>query len=284
VADRARLDYLESSVANLLAGLHNNDLPPAPAPATAPSIAPLAAPVVAPVTAPHPATTAFTNTATPALSDPPTIQRLGQVRFDNSPEVNFISPHSYSSRPETISPSREYDAGRGGKHKDNEKEAEERLASATRDGFEPPFQALVYQPSVWQNREGSKRSSPLPDEQPVHPSSMPAWGVRDEPVTSGVIDLATARILYTLSVLRRPSLHLPHFMSDHVADVWALVLWITATPFCPLSTSHFPTHSPQSSAIRRSSLQSWQSPPGSTYVTRPHRTSWTLMFLRPSPI
>jgi hypothetical protein len=53
---------------------------------------------------------------------------------------------------------------------------------------------------------------------------MPQWGVRDEPVTSGVIDLDTARTLYTLSVIRRPSLHLPNFMSDHAADVWALVL------------------------------------------------------------
>ncbi|KAJ5814476.1 hypothetical protein N7474_006253 [Penicillium riverlandense] len=203
VAARARLEYLESRVANPLAGLHEpgasgTDLLPAPTaapartPATAPSIAPLAAPVVAPVTAPAPA-------ATPALlstSGPPMTQGLGQVRFGNSPEVNLISPHSYSSRPETISPSREYGAGGSGKHKDNEEEAKERLASATRDGFEPPFQALVYQPSVWENREGSKRSSPLPDE-PVHPARMPLWGVRDEPVTSGVIDLDTARTLYT---------------------------------------------------------------------------------------
>ncbi|KOS47919.1 hypothetical protein ACN38_g1123 [Penicillium nordicum] len=227
VAAGARLEYLESRVANLLAGLDEpgasgaDPLPapaaaPAPTPATAPSIAPLAAPVAAPVTAPAPAlapaadlpvpapptydATAFTNTATSALlstSGPPTTQGLGQVRFGNSPEVNLISPHSYSSRPETISPSREYDAGGRREHKDNEEEAEERLASATRDRFEPPFQALVYQPSVWENREGSKRSSPLPDEQPVRPAPMPQWGVRDEPVTSGVIDLDTARTLYT---------------------------------------------------------------------------------------
>ena len=175
VAAGARLEYLESRVANLLAGLDEpgasgaDRLPapaaaPAPTPATAPSIAPLAAPVVAPVTAPAPApaaalpapgpptydTTAFTNTATPALlstSGPPTTQGLGQVRFGNSPEVNLISPHSSSSQPKTISPSRQYDAEGRGKHKDNE-EAEERLASATRDGFEPPFQALVYQVSL----------------------------------------------------------------------------------------------------------------------------------------
>ncbi|KAJ5979535.1 hypothetical protein N7501_002877 [Penicillium viridicatum] len=222
VAAGPRLEYLESRVANL-AGLDEPgasvaDLLPAPAaapaptPATAPSRAPLAPPVVAPVTAPAPAaaltapgpptynTTAFTNTATPALlstSGHPTTQGLGQVRFGNSPEVNLISPHSYSSRPETISPSREYDAGGRGTHRDNQEEAEERLASATRDRFEPPFQALVYQPSVWENREASKRSSPLPDEQPVHPTRMTQWGIRDEPVTSGVIDLDTARILYT---------------------------------------------------------------------------------------
>jgi hypothetical protein len=176
VAAGARLEYLESRVANLLAGLDEPgasgaDLVPAPAaapaptPATAPSIAPLAAPVVAPTApaaaaaaaalpAPGPSTydtTAFTNTATPALlcpCGPPTTRGLGQVRFGNSPEVNLILPHSYSSRPETISPSREYDAGGRGKHKDNEVEPEERLASATRDRFEPPFQALVYQVSL----------------------------------------------------------------------------------------------------------------------------------------
>jgi hypothetical protein len=170
VAAGARLEYLESRVANLLAGLDEPgtsgaDLLPAPAPtpAIAPSIAALAAAVVAPVTAPAPAaalpapgpptydTAAFPDTATPALlstSGPPTTQGLGQVRFGNSPEVNLISPHSYSSRPETISPSREYDAGGRGKHQDTEEEAEERLASATRDGFEPPFQPLVYQVSL----------------------------------------------------------------------------------------------------------------------------------------
>lgn len=181
VAAGARLEYLESRVANLLAagGLHEpgasgNDLLPAsaaapsPTPATAPSIASLAAPVVAPVTTPAPGrapaaaalpaprpptydTTAFTNTTTPALlstSGPPSTQGLGQVRFGDSPEVNLISPHSYSTRPETISPSEEYDAAGRGKHKDNEEEAEERLASATRGGFEPPFQPLVYQVSL----------------------------------------------------------------------------------------------------------------------------------------
>ncbi|KAH7090833.1 hypothetical protein FB567DRAFT_300647 [Paraphoma chrysanthemicola] len=55
VAAKARLEYLESSVANLLAGLHNpstNGSDLMPAPATAPSIDPLAAPVLAPVAAP----------------------------------------------------------------------------------------------------------------------------------------------------------------------------------------------------------------------------------------
>ncbi|KAJ5378891.1 hypothetical protein N7509_012010 [Penicillium cosmopolitanum] len=220
VAAGARLEYLESRVPNLLAGLDEPGASgangAAPTPPPAPSLAPLAAPVVAPATAPAAAlpapgpptydTTAFTNTATiPLLSTtgPRTTQGLGQVRFGNSPEINLISPHSYSSRPETISPSREYDAGSRGKHKDNEEEAKERLASATRDGFEPPLSgagipvADSTKPSVWENREGSKRNSPLPDEQPVHPAPMPQWGVRDEPVTSGVIDLDTARTLYT---------------------------------------------------------------------------------------
>jgi hypothetical protein len=166
VAAGVRLEYLESRVADLLAGLDEHgasgaDLLPAPAAAPAPTPAPARALARAPARAPAAAlpasgpstydTTAFTNTATPALlcpSGPPTTRGLGQVRFGNSPEVNLISPHSYSSRPETISPSREYDAGGRGKHKDNEVEAEERLASATRDRFEPPFQALVYQVSL----------------------------------------------------------------------------------------------------------------------------------------
>jgi hypothetical protein len=159
--DGARLEYLENRAGLDEPGASGADL--LPAPATAASLAPLAAPVVTPVTAAVSAaalpvsgppiynTTGFTNTATLALhstSGPPTIQGLAQVRFGNPPEINLISPHSYSSQPETISPSREYGAGGHGKHKDNEEEAEERLASATRDGFEPPFQALVYQVSL----------------------------------------------------------------------------------------------------------------------------------------
>lgn len=144
-----RLECLESRVANLLAGL---DEPGASAanPLPAPAAAPAAGPPTHDTTASHD-TTAFTDTAPPALlstSGPPTTQGLGQVRFGNSPEVNLISPHSYSSRPETISPSRECDAAGRGNHKDNKEEAEERLASATRDGFNPPFQALVYQVSL----------------------------------------------------------------------------------------------------------------------------------------
>lgn len=142
-APGGRLESLENRVAGLLAGLHK-----VPTPAAAPFI-PLPAPVTAPAATYD--TTPFTNPATSALlstSDPPTTQGLGQVRFDNSPQVNFISPHSYSSQPETTSPSAEHDAGPHGKHNHSEEEAEERLASATRDGFEPPFQALVYQVSL----------------------------------------------------------------------------------------------------------------------------------------
>lgn len=105
------------------------------------------------VTAPVPVSaatyddTTFANAALPDLlhtSDTPTTQ----VRFNKSPEVNFISPHSYSSRQETSSLPRECESGWHGKHKRKDEEAEERLASATRNGFEPPFQALVYQVSL----------------------------------------------------------------------------------------------------------------------------------------
>ena len=111
IAAEGRLEYLESRVANLLAASLGPDVLPAPPAASTPAI--------------------------PALlstSDPPPTQGLGQVRFGNSPEVNFISPYSYSTHTETISPDN-----------DNEEEAAKRLASATRDGFKPPFQALVYQ-------------------------------------------------------------------------------------------------------------------------------------------
>lgn len=144
--------------------------------------------------------------------------------FDNAPAVNFFSPISYSSRAETISPSK--DADDGGR-KDHEAEAREMLASATRDGFDPPFRALVYQVNLshplsllievwysltWASHRSGRTAKvqsgarPLPDEHPVHPTRMPQWGARDDPVTSGVIDLATARTLYTLSMDRRPSL------------------------------------------------------------------------------
>ncbi|OAG13414.1 hypothetical protein CC77DRAFT_1026712 [Alternaria alternata] len=215
-AARASLVRLEDSVTNLLAGLQNTgtngtDLFPAltAAPATVSSTVPVTAPAPAPAPPPlEPSSyhaTALTSTATTALlstSDPLTTQGLGHVRFGDSPEVNFISPHSYSSRTETTSPSGEHDVRTGNEHRDNE--GEERLASATKDGFGPPFQSLVYQPSVWENRERSKQNSPLPEPR-VHSARMPPWGVRDEPVSSGVIDLALARTLYTLSVVRRPS-------------------------------------------------------------------------------
>ncbi|CAN9403101.1 unnamed protein product [Alternaria alternata] len=210
-AARASLVRLEDSVTNLLAGLQNTgtngtDLFPAltAAPATVSSTVPVTAPAPAPAPPPlEPSSyhaTALTSTATTALlstSDPLTTQGLGHVRFGDSPEVNFISPHSYSSRTETTSPSGEHDVRTGNEHRDNE--GEERLASATKDGFGPPFQSLVYQPSVWENRERSKQNSPLPEPR-VHSARMPPWGVRDEPVSSGVIDLALARTLYTFFV------------------------------------------------------------------------------------
>ncbi|CAN9241101.1 unnamed protein product [Alternaria alternata] len=211
-AARASLVRLEDSVTNLLAGLHNTgttngtDLLPAPtaAPATVSPVVPItaSAPALPPLGLSTYHGTALTTTATPPLlsePDPPTARGLGQVRFGDSPEVNFISPHSYSSQTETTSPSREHDARTASQHKDNENEGEERLASATKDGFGPPFQALVYQPSVWENRERSKQNSPLP-EPPTHPARMPPWGVREEPVSSGVIDFAMARTLYTFFV------------------------------------------------------------------------------------
>ena len=112
---RASLVRLEDSVTNLLAGLQNTgtngtDLFPAlnAAPATVSSVVPVTAPAPVPTLPPlaplAPSSyhaTAQTNTATPALlftSHPITTQELGHVRFGDSPEVNFISPHSYSSR------------------------------------------------------------------------------------------------------------------------------------------------------------------------------------------
>jgi hypothetical protein len=140
----------------IVTGTNGTDLFPAltAAPATVSSTVPVTVPAPAPAPPPlEPSSyhaTALTNTATPALlstSDPLTTQGLGHVRFGDSPEVNFISPHSYSSRTETTSPSGEHDARTGDEHRDNE--GEERLASATKDGFGPPFQSLVYQVSMF---------------------------------------------------------------------------------------------------------------------------------------
>lgn len=155
------------SAANLLAGLHKpstTGINPQSASSAAPPMTSFAGSADHPVTAPAHASasgatlltyglstngnTASINAATPAslsTSDHPMTHGLNQVRFGASPEVNYISPHSYSSRPETISPARGHDAAGPEKPKDNDEEAEKRLASATKDGFEPPFQPLVYQ-------------------------------------------------------------------------------------------------------------------------------------------
>ncbi|CAN9282759.1 unnamed protein product [Alternaria alternata] len=217
-AARASLVRLEDSVTNLLAGLQNTgtngtDLFPAltAAPDTVSSTVPVTAPAPAPAPPLEPSSyhaTALTNTATPALlstSDPLTTQGLGHVRFGDSPEVNFISPHSYSSRTETTSPSGEHDVRTGNEHRDNE--GEERLASATKDGFGPPFQSLVYQ------RYPSLFSAILAISARFYLRSSSKAHIMDSHVPKALAEIAESHLAHTL--LRK---------KHTLADVQAILL------------------------------------------------------------
>lgn len=75
------------------------------------------------------------------------------------------------------------------------------VASQIGEGYSAPFQALTYQPGLWENREQSRRGSP----QPGAPSRDEAWpvfeskaGPRDDPISTGIIEEAQAVTLFTL--------------------------------------------------------------------------------------
>lgn len=77
----------------------------------------------------------------------------------------------------------------------NKNSPEDRLAAAgqTGEGY-APFQPLTYQPTVWVNREQSRRSSPQPGQsrdetwQPFEAKAGP----KDDPLSTELVDLPTA--------------------------------------------------------------------------------------------
>lgn len=153
---KARLEHLESSVANLLAGLQNFD---SGGPQSFDAVPSGSVPTLSNPPLPHVAETCdygsfstlpYDTDTLPQMRESPNTQEMGQVRFGNSPEVNFISPYSQSSIHGLTPPTTERKETGGKSRRRKGEEAEERLASATKDTFEPPFRALTYQVSlVW---------------------------------------------------------------------------------------------------------------------------------------
>jgi hypothetical protein len=101
--------------------------------------------------------------------------------------------------------------------------AEERLAAVTESTFDPPFKALVYQvsffpslrrvladvlqPSVWDNREQSRRNSPQPSAGTLSRDELSGNGYerrfgreRDDPVNTGLVDLPMAETLFSFFI------------------------------------------------------------------------------------
>ncbi len=151
---KARLEHLESRVANLLAGLKpeesgSSSLPPAPAPLVTQAPAP-----------PSPGTGTtwpFNYDSSAFMNDPvqlpsqlpgsPTPIGQRQVTFDNSPGVTFVSSYSPFNLSDATNSTRTHDEGKEGRKK-KDMGPEERLASLTTNGFEAPFKALVYRVSA----------------------------------------------------------------------------------------------------------------------------------------
>ncbi|WVR05443.1 hypothetical protein IAU60_002459 [Kwoniella sp. DSM 27419] len=205
----ARLEQLESSVANLLAGLAGGTSYPtgellhtfdptqrrangfqAEPQATSHASHPPWAPHIPPPTHTRPidpprmgshSTGIPSGTIAPSPDDPAV---HNHVRFTSSPNIALIpqqSPSAFSSAGTGPSPASAAMVGSGPpgdllnqpRRRSKGQKAAERLATATEGDFdEAPFKALVYQPAVWDNREQSRRNSP----QPSQPQS------RDEPL------------------------------------------------------------------------------------------------------
>jgi hypothetical protein len=101
------------------------------------------------------------------------------VRFDPSPTESMTAISNAS----------------GSRKKDT---PETRLIVASQGAA--PFQPLTYQPSLWENREQSRRSTPAPG---IPPSRDESWGVfearagpRDDPVTEGYIDSEMSEVMF----------------------------------------------------------------------------------------
>ncbi|WRT67431.1 uncharacterized protein IL334_004402 [Kwoniella shivajii] len=259
----ARLEQLESSVANLLAGLAggnsngmggsssypNGELlhtfdpvkrrsetlqtesgapyPSQNASQYAQSIPPPThvRPLDPPRVGMNPVTTLPMNhnpTTSTSPDDPVMFQN--HVRFTSSPNATFVphnqSPSGFSSNGTGPSPASANAVGSAGsvsgdllkdplvkKRKGKGQKAEERLAAATEGDFaEPPFKALVYQPSVWDNREQSRRNSPQPSQPPSRDEIPPGtyekrfMNDRDDPVNTELVDVQMAEILFAFFI------------------------------------------------------------------------------------
>ncbi|KAL0254206.1 hypothetical protein I308_101586 [Cryptococcus tetragattii IND107] len=245
----ARLEQLESSVANLLAGLagsSSNNYPNSevlhtfdPAQRRAQSISEQGNPPYAPSASgqwnssipppthirplepPRVGAAAVAIGAPLASASPDDLAAQHHVRFTSSPHQTFIqhgySPSNFSSNGTGPSPGSgigSYDSNGfrserkkvGGKRQ----KAEERLATATDQDFdEAPFKPLVYQPSVWDNREASRRNSPQPS-QSTASRDEPGPGYyarrfmrdRDDPVNTEIVEPRMAETLFNFFIDR----------------------------------------------------------------------------------
>lgn len=157
------------------------------------------------------------------LASPTTAASGQHVHFGNSPYGHGLppntSPGAYASSNSAFGPSPTGHAkSESGESKKKDRRSlprhgpkgEDRLA-AVDGGFEAPFKPLVYQPSVWDNREVSRRPSPHPSTSGVSRagSSGDEHGAlydlppalrrgHDDPITTEIVDERLAELLFTL--------------------------------------------------------------------------------------
>ncbi|ODN75095.1 hypothetical protein L202_06311 [Cryptococcus amylolentus CBS 6039] len=235
----ARLEQLESSVANLLAGLAsapqtsypksealhaleavrreslsaNLDRKPSFPPPPEPSFNPNIPPPTHTRHLDHPRM--GVGIGYPSTSASPDDIPQHHVRFTSSPHQTFVqhgySPSNFSSNGTGPSPASTEAFPREEKKRPHSKmrqRAEERLATATEADYdEPPFKPLVYQPAVWDNREASRRNSPQPSQSSQsRDDGLPGtysrqfMRARDDPVTTEIISRSTAIVMFDFYV------------------------------------------------------------------------------------
>ncbi|KAL1410967.1 hypothetical protein Q8F55_001910 [Vanrija albida] len=154
----------------------------------------------------------------------PTTASGQHVHFGNSPYgiPPNTSPGAYASSNSAFGPSptahAKSEAGASDTKKKDRRvprhgpKGEDRLA-AVDGGFEAPFKPLVYQPSVWDNREVSRRTSPHPStsgmsragssaDEPGALYDLPPALRRghDDPITTDIVDERMAELLFTFFV------------------------------------------------------------------------------------